>query len=944
MNLSDPPTQPESPPELPGAIALLAWGGGAIVTLLVPLIFLIIGYQTLSAQLDAVVVTSSRLAPVPFPKRAASKDADRYTPQNILEALEPLGGETKIRIFNNENQILAENHTQLEQPLILRVIPLQPSVRDVWRLELSRSFRPLLYYTLAMLVPGLFLGWLCFIALQMLPRRAFRLALEELAVRKATEERLAKSLSLFAATLESTADGIFVTDPSGRAIVANQRFLKMWGISKSINFGGSDVEALSILASKLRDPSSFMASQRKLTKLIELEHGEILELRDGRIFEWYSQPQRVDGVAVGRVSSFRDISERKRAEVLLSAEKQVLEMVVSGAPLTEALSVLARHVEMLSGEMFCSILFRENTKDKTLLCATGPSLPVAITSRLAHQGYPTLAVVFAEARLQGESAGVFQNLLDDEKWTGYRQLVAEWGLQPCFAVPICSSAGHLLGIIIAHYRSPSEQQSHDLELIRVATNLTSIAIERRQAEAQLDVMAHYDALTQLPNRVLFRDRLNQAMARADRNKEQIAVMFLDLDRFKTINDTLGHDAGDLLLLEVSARLHKCVREEDTVARLGGDEFTIVLEQIGKSEDAAVVANKILETLSPPVTLSGQETFITASIGITVYPEDSADFDGLVKNADTAMYRAKEGGGNSYRFFTPEMHAKAGERLKMESGLRRALERDEFVVYYQPKVDLESGTIIGAEALIRWKHPEWGLVSPAEFVPILEETGLIEPVGEWVLKTVCIQIRSWQDNPAMPPLSVAVNLSGRQLQRNNLASTIANLLEETGLEPHWLELEVTESMLMHDPEFAADMLRQIRAKGVMNIDVDDFGTGYSSLSYLKRFPIDSLKLDKSFVQGVPQDEEDIAICKAVIALAHNLKLKVIAEGVETNEQLAFLSQHGCEVIQGYIISPPLPAEAFAQLACENKHMERWLAKGVAYQLSNTLATDPGNAPV
>ncbi|WP_137894997.1 EAL domain-containing protein [Ramlibacter sp. 2FC] len=937
--MAEPLAPQESPSDLPGAIALLAWLGGTIVALLVPLIFLAIGYQTLSTQLDAVSLTSSRLAATAFSKRAVAKDSARFNPQGIFEALAPLSGNTKIQILDHRNQVLVENHTRLERPLMTRTAILQLSDQEVWRLELRRSLRPLLYHSLALFVPGLLLGWLCFVVLRMLPTRAFHLTLNEIEVRKATEERLARSLSLFSATLESTADGILVTDSFGRPVVSNQRFLKMWRIAKPINLGGGDFEAISILASKLRDSGGFLANQRKLADAIELEHGEILELLDGRVFEWYSQPQRVDGVAVGQVSSFRDISERKRAEVLLSAEKQVLEMVVSGAPLVEALSVLARHIEMLSNEMFCSIIFREDAEGVTLHCATGPSLPAAVTSRIANRGYAALAAVFDEARRQeGDLAAGFPNILDDEKWAGYRHLVADWGLLACFSVPICSSTGSLLGVIVAHYRSPSEQQPHDLELVRVATNLTSIAIERRQAEAQLDTMAHFDALTQLPNRLLFRDRLHHAMARSDRSKEIIAVMFLDLDRFKTINDTLGHDAGDLLLREVSSRLCQCVRAEDTVARLGGDEFTIILEQIGKAEDAAVIANKILETLTPPFTLSGQETFVTSSIGITVYPSDSADFDGLVKNADTAMYRAKGGGGNGYRFFTPEMNAKAGERLKMESGLRRALERNEFVVYYQPKVDLRSGKILGAEALLRWRHPEWGLVSPSEFVPILEETGLIEPVGEWVLRTVCMQIRSWQANPAIPPLCVAVNLSGRQLQRGNLATTIGSLLEETGLAPHWLELEVTESMLMHDPEFAADMLRQIRAKGIMSIDVDDFGTGYSSLSYLKRFPIDSLKLDKSFVQGLPNDEDDIAISKAVIALAHSLKLKVIAEGVETSEQFESLRQHECDVIQGYIVSPPLPADAFAQLAREYKHMERWLAKGIDLKPGHTLATD------
>ena len=763
--------------------------------------------------------------------------------------------------------------------------------------------------------------------------RAFHLALQEIAVRKTTEDRLAKSFSIFSATLESTADGIFVTDVVGRAVVANQRFLDLWNLHGSISTGAVDGETLFRLAGQLRDPDAFVSTQKDLTRHIEVDHGAVLELRDGRLFEWNSRPQYVDGNVVGRVSSFRDISERKRAESLLAAEKEVLEMVVCGIPLKAALDVLARHVEVLSGQMFCTILFRESGEDSALLCATGPNLPTAVAEEILGQGQAAMAKIFTDVKKWGdlqqhglpdEFSGVIENLEANPAWAQYQNLISSRGLQACFAVSVQSASRQLLGLIVAHYRKPSDQPPHDRELTWVAAHLTSIAIERRQAEARLQVLAHYDGLTHLPNRDLFRDRLSQALSRAERHKGLVAVMFLDLDRFKTINDTLGHDAGDILLSEVSARLQRCVREEDTVARLGGDEFTVILGEISKPEDAGIVAAKIVEGLAPPIRLSGQETFVTPSIGVTIYPLDSDNAEDLLKNADTAMYRVKQEGGNGYLFFTPEMNTLTAGRLEMESGLRRAMEREEFIVYYQPKVDLATGTIISAEALLRWKHPDWGLVSPSEFIPILEETGQIEQVGEWVLKTVCTQIRAWQ-NAGMPPLNVAVNLSGRQLQRNNLSVTIARILEETGLDPRFLELEVTESMLMHDPQYAVDMLMQIRAKGVVHIDVDDFGTGYSSLSYLKRFPIDALKLDKSFVDGLPHDEDDIAICRAVIALAHNLKLRVIAEGVENDEQLAFLHHNGCDVIQGYIVSRPLPADAFAQLVRQHHQNPLWSAE-------------------
>lgn len=906
-----------------------------MITLLVPVIFFAVGYQSevapLEAALQAVVQDNakpSRIGP-------GYAGAALHSPQDLAESLGWLGDRTDIRITGADQQPLAEKSRGLSPPVMTRTAPLDQGQGVIWQLELSRSLLPLLIVTLLMFIPGLLLGLVTFLALKVVPMRAFHLALQEIAVRKMTEERLAKSLSIFSATLESTADGIFVTDVLGRAVVSNRRFVDLWNLPGSASSGEAAGETLVTLARQLRDPQAFLTMQKDLTTHIDVNHGAILELRDGRLFEWNSWPQYVDGNVAGRVSSFRDISERKRAESLLAAEKEVLEMVVCGTHLRTALCVLARHVEVLSGQMFCAILFRESSEDSDLMCAAGPSLPYAVTEAILVHGRAALGQVFADVRKRGdlqepglsdEYIGVIENVDVNPAWAEYRSLLSEQDIQTAFAVSIRSSARQLLGLIVAHYRKSSDQPTKDRELVWVAAHLTSIAIERRQAEARLQALAHYDTLTLLPNRDLFRDRLSQALARAERHKSMVALMFLDLDRFKTINDTLGHDAGDILLREVSARLQRCVRVEDTVARLGGDEFTVILEQISKPDDAAIVASHIIEALAPPILLSGQEAFITPSIGVTIYPWDNSSAENLLKNADTAMYRVKKEGGNGYRFFTPEMNALVAGRLEMESGLRHALEREEFVVYYQPKVDLASGAIIGAEALLRWKHPERGIVSPGEFIPILEETGQIEQVGEWVLKNVCTQLRAWQD-AAMPSLNVAVNLSGRQLQRNNLSTTIASILEETGLDPSFLELEVTESVLMHDPQYAVDMLLQIRAKGVVHIDVDDFGTGYSSLSYLKRFPIDALKLDKSFVDGLPHDEDDIAICQAVIALAHSLKLRVIAEGVESHEQLAFLHHNGCDIIQGYIVSPPLPADAFAQLVREHQQNPRWFAENL-----------------
>ncbi len=430
-----------------------------------------------------------------------------------------------------------------------------------------------------------------------------------------------------------------------------------------------------------------------------------------------------------------------------------------------------------------------------------------------------------------------------------------------------------------------------------------------RTQANLYSLAHFDALTGLPNRLLFLDRLNQTMAQAHRNERLVAVMLLDLDRFKAINDTLGHTMGDLLLKSVAERLAQCVREDDTVARLGGDEFTVLLPEIRYIQDAAAVAQKILDALALPFILDGHEVFIGTSIGISLYPFDE-ELSALLRNADTAMYEAKQNGGNTYQFYTAEMSTASLRRLSLEGALRRALERGEFVLHYQPQIDLARGEIVGAEALVRWRHPDLGLLGPMEFIPLAEENGLIIPLGEWVLRTACAQNRAWQ-TAGLPPIRVTVNLSVRQFHQKNLADIVARILEQTGLDAQRLELEITESCLMQNTQTTVTLLTELNRLGV-RISIDDFGTGYSSLAYLKRFPIDTLKIDRSFVCDIDTDPDDAAIVKAIIALAQSLEMHVIAEGVETRNQLEFLRTYQCNEIQGYLVSPPLPAGDFAEL--------------------------------
>ena len=470
-------------------------------------------------------------------------------------------------------------------------------------------------------------------------------------------------------------------------------------------------------------------------------------------------------------------------------------------------------------------------------------------------------------------------------------------------------------------KSANDKLHHDLE-------------ERKRVEQSIRHIAHHDALTGLPNRSLFRDRLTHAMAQADRYHQKLAVMFLDLDRFKAINDTLGHNVGDQLLKIAAERLRSCVRDSDTVARLGGDEFTVIVEDIVEDHDAAAVAQKILDTLSQPFNLYGHEVFISVSVGVTLYPSDDENADNLLRNADSAMYRAKEFGRNNFQFYVAEMNIKARERLRLESSLRRALDRNEFMLYYQPRVSLESGRVIGAEALLRWRHPEMGLVPPSEFIPILDETGMIIPVGDWALREACRQNREWQDR-GLPPIRVAVNLSVRQFIQKDLADTIVRALEAANLSAEHLEVEITEDLFLEHNQTNIITLARLKNMGI-HISIDDFGTGYSSLSYLKRLPIDTLKIDQSFVRDIG-DPDNKAIASAIIAMASSLRLNVLAEGVETDEQLAFLRAQGCNEIQGFSFSHPLPADEFAQLLREGRQMR--LLQGLSGYYVNTISSTP-----
>ena len=432
--------------------------------------------------------------------------------------------------------------------------------------------------------------------------------------------------------------------------------------------------------------------------------------------------------------------------------------------------------------------------------------------------------------------------------------------------------------------------------------------EREEARQRIEQLAFHDALTGLPNRLLLRDRFGRVQALASRMHSRVAMMYLDLDRFKTINDSLGHPIGDILLQDVVARLKTCVRESDTISRQGGDEFIILLGDVRDGDAVSRVADKIHQRMAEPFEVEGHLLSTSFSIGVALFPDDGEDFDLLLQKADTAMYHAKEAGRNAHRFFTEQMNEKAVERLQLETRLRMALENKEFVLHYQPQIDLCSGAIIGVEALIRWRCPEGELISPGRFIPVAEESGLIVPIGNWVLGEACRQTREWQ-KAGLAPFVVAVNLSAAQFRRHDLINNVINALVLSDLDSQWLELELTESIMIRDTEATLDTVRRLKALGV-KLSVDDFGTGYSSLAYLKRFAVDKLKIDQSFVRDLVGDPEDAAIVRAIIQMAHSLKLKTIAEGVESEAQSELLREFQCDEIQGYWLTRPMPADELA----------------------------------
>jgi diguanylate cyclase (GGDEF)-like protein/PAS domain S-box-containing protein len=604
----------------------------------------------------------------------------------------------------------------------------------------------------------------------------------------------------------------------------------------------------------------------------------------------------------GIVGVARDITEKNILKTFLNRQNLVLEMIATGAPFFTVLDKINHLVEELSDGVTCSILLADQNKTGFII-GSAPSLPPEYRT-----SYNEVAIGYTSNQFLKKGASI-SNSSDDVWWENHKDKALMHGLRSCWSAPVFDNQDELLAIFVCYYDEERTPTKLEKLIIEKAVHLTSLAIQHYYAEEKINFMAYHDELTGLPNRRLFDENVNIAIKLYKKEpKKMFGLMYFDLDRFKQINESLGQNIGDLLLKEVAHRLQGCMEGNNVVYRWGGDEFVLFLDDISK-EEVDTIANKILEVLAKPFFIKGHEIYLTPGIGISLFPPDGDNLDELLRKADSAMYQAKKQGRNTYQFFNPLLDLQTREKLDLENQLRKALVKKEFSLHYQPIIDLSTNEISAVEALIRWNHIKRGSIPPDQFIPIAEETGMILTIGEWVLRTACTQMKEWQEAGLQVP-TISVNISIRQFYQPNLVTIISQILTETNLNPSCLTIEITESMTM-DVEAATDVLYDLKKLGV-NISIDDFGTGYSSFSYLRKFPIDHLKIDKTFIRDIAKSKEDENIATSILLMAQKLGLKVIAEGVETNEQLGVLRENQCNKAQGFLFSKPISSDDLKEL--------------------------------
>ena len=689
-------------------------------------------------------------------------------------------------------------------------------------------------------------------------------ALYVVAIRDHTDQRhveteLEKLIAELRATLESTADGILVTDLDGGIRSYNHLFAKLWNLPEELLTQREDAAIYSWMDQCMVDASHYNERLAEIRRSPLLEGNDVLVLHSGKILERVTLPQYARGRPIGRVYSFRDISQKLADQARIQLASKVFEAS------TDAIFITDREQKIIT---------------------INPSF-VRLTQFTESE---MLGLTISDFLLNQSNAELLKRLLQDLDQQGFWEGEI-WNRR---------KDGHAYLCMISLVRV---QDEHGLTLHTIG--FFKDRTESYNAKQKIEELAFSDALTGLPNRLLLEERINQSITHANRGNGEFALLFLDLDNFKQINDSLGHPFGDRVLIEVTERLKKCLRQVDTAARLGGDEFVLLLHQANAS-GAEICARRVLADLGAPFSIDGIQFSVTCSIGIALYPADGQKIEDLIKNADSAMYHVKERGRSDFRFYQRQMNIGLLSRMKIDHAMRQALEHQEFRLYYQPLVCLRTNQVFGAEALLRWNDKDLGEVSPAKFIPIAEETGLIISIGNWVMHTAIAQAATWNKDGRQ--IRISVNVSALQFQQTNFVDQLANALDEAHLDPDCIELELTESILIRDAEETLKKLKAIAMLGV-RMSIDDFGTGYSSLSYLKRFPINKLKIDRSFIMNLPKDESDIAIVTAIISLAHALKLKVIAEGVETVEQREFLCELNCNEIQGFLIAKALDPHEF-----------------------------------